>query len=93
MSPVPCFDEHAWFVAPATWKDVLVPKDKVVKAAVLLGVGLGFWQQASGSEVRVLFVSWLIDWLIVMMLVGWLDEVVDRLVGWLMFEHSVLLVQ
>lgn len=36
----------------ATWKDVLMPSDRTVKAAVLLGVGLGFFQQASGSEVR-----------------------------------------
>ncbi|CAM9689067.1 unnamed protein product [Scytosiphon promiscuus] len=36
----------------ATWKDVLLPTDRTVKAAMVLGVGLGFWQQASGSEVE-----------------------------------------
>lgn len=32
-----------------------MPQDKTVKAAMLLGVGLGFFQQASGSEVRFFF--------------------------------------
>ena len=35
----------------ATWRDVLLPRDRVVKAAMIVAVGLGFWQQASGSEV------------------------------------------
>ncbi|CAM9871628.1 unnamed protein product, partial [Laminaria digitata] len=39
----------------ATWRDVLLPQDRVVKAAMLLGVGLGFWQQASGSEAAVYY--------------------------------------
>lgn len=28
-----------------------MPSDRTVKAAMVLGIGLGFWQQASGSEV------------------------------------------
>ncbi|CAB1111751.1 unnamed protein product [Ectocarpus sp. CCAP 1310/34] len=39
----------------ATWKDVLVPSDRTVKAAMVLGIGLGFWQQASGSEAAVYY--------------------------------------
>ncbi|CAM9373855.1 unnamed protein product [Ascophyllum nodosum] len=39
----------------ATWRDVLLPRDRVVKAAMIVAVGLGFWQQASGSEAAVYY--------------------------------------
>lgn len=57
---LPPFLADAIFFAPflfsATWRDILLPKDRVVRAAMLLGVGLGFWQQASGSEVKIVCV-------------------------------------
>ncbi|CAN0188939.1 unnamed protein product, partial [Discosporangium mesarthrocarpum] len=39
----------------SSWMDVLAPRDKKVQAAMLVGLGLGFWQQASGSEVREIY--------------------------------------
>mmetsp|Transcript_7407 Transcript_7407/g.11063 ORF Transcript_7407/g.11063 Transcript_7407/m.11063 type:complete len:576 (-) Transcript_7407:92-1819(-) len=39
----------------ASWKEVLRPQDKAIKAAVTIGLGLGFWQQASGSEAAVYY--------------------------------------
>jgi MFS family permease len=37
------------------WLDVLCPTDPVVKAAAFVGLGLGFWQQATGSEAAVYY--------------------------------------
>ncbi|CAM9643191.1 unnamed protein product [Ectocarpus fasciculatus] len=37
------------------WMEVLWPSDKVVRAALFVGLGLGFWQQASGSEAAVYY--------------------------------------
>lgn len=39
----------------SSWIDVLKPKDRAVRSAVCIGVGLGFWQQASGSEAAVYY--------------------------------------
>eukprot|EP00611_Tribonema_gayanum_P004868 TRINITY_DN140_c0_g1_i7.p1 TRINITY_DN140_c0_g1~~TRINITY_DN140_c0_g1_i7.p1 ORF type:complete len:522 (-),score=160.57 TRINITY_DN140_c0_g1_i7:1182-2747(-) len=39
----------------ARWKDVLCPSDRAIAAAVSIGLGLGFWQQASGSEAAVYY--------------------------------------
>ena len=35
--------------------EVLWPSDRVVRAALFVGLGLGFWQQASGSEAAVYY--------------------------------------
>eukprot|EP00903_Cladosiphon_okamuranus_P016207 g14955.t1 len=37
------------------WMEVLWPSDRVVGAALFVGLGLGFWQQASGSEAAVYY--------------------------------------
>ncbi|CAM9206663.1 unnamed protein product [Ascophyllum nodosum] len=37
------------------WMEVLWPSDRVVRAALFVGLGLGFWQQASGSEAAVYY--------------------------------------
>lgn len=37
------------------WIEVLWPSDRVVGAALFVGLGLGFWQQASGSEAAVYY--------------------------------------
>mmetsp|Transcript_28650 Transcript_28650/g.37550 ORF Transcript_28650/g.37550 Transcript_28650/m.37550 type:complete len:526 (-) Transcript_28650:172-1749(-) len=34
----------------ASWQEVLSPEDKMIKRVILIALGLGFWQQASGSE-------------------------------------------
>jgi sugar porter (SP) family MFS transporter len=37
------------------WLEVLLPRDPVQRAALFIGLGLGFWQQASGSEAAVYY--------------------------------------
>eukprot|EP00612_Vaucheria_litorea_P001025 CAMPEP_0171452226 /NCGR_PEP_ID=MMETSP0945-20130129/415_1 /TAXON_ID=109269 /ORGANISM="Vaucheria litorea, Strain CCMP2940" /LENGTH=512 /DNA_ID=CAMNT_0011976843 /DNA_START=64 /DNA_END=1599 /DNA_ORIENTATION=- len=37
------------------WMEVLWPSDNVIKAAAFVGLGLGFWQQATGSEAAVYY--------------------------------------
>ncbi|CAM9622014.1 unnamed protein product, partial [Phaeothamnion confervicola] len=39
----------------SSWRDILCPSEAAVQAAVVVGVGLGFWQQASGSEAAVYY--------------------------------------
>ena len=37
------------------WEDVLFPKDAYIKRALLIGVGISFFQQASGNEAAVYY--------------------------------------
>lgn len=45
----------------SSWLDILCPKDPIIKAAMFVGLGLGFWQQASGSEAAVYYSPIILD--------------------------------
>jgi predicted MFS family arabinose efflux permease len=46
-------EEHAQ--QEPSWAQVLFPSDEVRRYALVIGLGLGFWQQASGSEAAVYY--------------------------------------